>query len=372
MNLPQPTSVITTGLALLAFVIAFYVLLARERKIPYITNFVFPPAALLILAILFGFVAQILRPSGSQLGPGIAQVSKLRTVSATVSAWLAMLCLALGVVVTLSHIWRLHNRQVHFRDDHRLKNTRFVQWARRSWRQRRPEPTYEHSPIDVNVKEVTGALAEAGFSDVPENLSDLRTIAICKESLRTTDPKIAKLCRELIKAGWYVQYTACARHPLEFMQTLESVCDTKWTEYARRVIVVDAYSPHFGFTDSIHEVKNAQLRGKGVRITPARDSYAGVHTANARAFNILKNLGGADQQRKPALLLYEGASALSDLESIEQYRIFARHVLTSERMWGGMLTFFVEPTIGLSEMDLLRIYSDLVLPAAEVHRDKSI
>ena len=50
----------------------------------------------------------------------------------------------------------------------------------------------------MDVKEVTGALTGAGFSGVPDNLTEVRTIAICKESLRATDPKIAKLCRELI------------------------------------------------------------------------------------------------------------------------------------------------------------------------------
>jgi hypothetical protein len=79
-----------------------------------------------------------------------------------------------------------------------VKNTRLVRWLKRQWRQLRPGPTYEHSTIDVDVKEVTGALTGAGFSGVPDNLTDVRTIAICKESLRATDPKIAKLCRELI------------------------------------------------------------------------------------------------------------------------------------------------------------------------------
>src|ERR1700735_4519924 len=101
-------------------------------------------------------------------------------------------------------------------------------------------------------------------------------------------------------------------------------------------------------------------------------SFDILHSANARAFNILKSLAGANPPRKPALLLYEGTNALSDLESTEQYRIFARHVLTSERMWGGMLTCFVEPTIGTAEAELLRIYSDLILRLPEVQSGQSV
>jgi hypothetical protein len=375
--------VITTGLALLAFVIAFYVLLARERKIPYITNFIFPPAGLLILAILFSFVGQLSQPVleppqtpvlQSPQTPvlqlpqtSVSLLSRVLRFTSTAATWLATFCLAAGIVLTLRHIWRLHSRQVHFRDDQWLKNTRFIRWVKRKWRQSSSEPTYEHSPIDVEAKEVATALISAGFPDIPQNPSDLRTISICKESLRATDRMLGKLCRELISVGWYVQYTTCVRHPFEFVQTLKSLFDSKWTENAGKVMIVDGYSPHFGFTDSIHEVKSAQLRSEGVQMILARDSYAGLHTANARAFNILKNQAGANPPRKPALLLYEGTNALSDLESTEQYRIFARHVLTSERMWGGMLTCFVEPTIGTAEADLLRIYSDLVLRVPEGH-----
>jgi hypothetical protein len=365
-------TVITTGLALLAFLIAFYVLLARERKIPYITNFVFPPAGLLIGAIFFSFVGQLSQPRLQPPQDSTSLLSSMRGITSTAATWLAISCLAAGMVVTLLHIWRLHNRQIYFRDDQWVKNTRFARLLKRKWRQSRPEPTYEHSPIDVDAKEVATALSIVGFSNIPQNPSDLRTISICKESLRETDRMLGKLCRELINAGWYVQYTTCVRHPFEFIQVLKSVFDSKWTESASKVIVVDAYSPHFGFTDSIHEVKSAQMRAEGVRTIPARDSYAGVHTANARAFNILKNLAGAHPPRKPAFLLYEGTNALSDLESTEQYRIFARHVLTSERMWGGMLTCFVEPTIGTAEAELLRIYSDLVLRLPEVQTGQSI
>ncbi|HXN74469.1 MAG TPA: hypothetical protein VN861_18115 [Candidatus Acidoferrales bacterium] len=365
-------SVITTGLALLAFVIAFYVLLARERKVPYITNFVFPPAGLVIFAILFSFVGQLSQPGSRPQQTPVSLLSRIRGATSTAATWLAIICLAAGIVVTLLDIWRLHSRQVHFRDDHWVKNTRFVRWVKRKWRQGSAEPTYEHVTIDVDAKEVATALRSAGFPDIPQSPSDLRTISICKESLRATDRMLGKLCRELINVGWYVQYTTCVRHPFEFVQVLKSVFDSKWTENAGKVIIVDAYTPHFGFTDSIHEVKSAQLRTEGVQTIPARDSYAGLHTANARAFNILKSLAGANPPRKPALLLYEGTNALSDLESTEQYRIFARHVLTSERMWGGMLTCFVEPTIGTAEAELLRIYSDLILRLPEVQSGQSV
>lgn len=385
MNLPAPTALMATALAVLAFVVAFYVLLARERKIPYITNFIFPRAVILFAAILFAFLAQLTQPSpisnstrpplptvtgtpetpstplsGNPLPTGEKGAVEYRIVSTTsaVFIWSALICLLTGIVFTSLNIWRLHNRQVNFRDDVWMKSTRIVRWLKRRRRLGLSRPTYEHSPVDVNAREVKSALKSAGILVTEDSpLEDVRTIAICRESLRVTDSQITELCLQLVNLGWYIQYTTCIRHPYEFIQALKKKFGDKWTELARRIVVVDAYTPHFGFTDSIHDVKTNEMTREGVQNVVARDSYAGVHTANARAFNKLKSLQHGEV-RKPALLLYEGANALVDLESTEQYRVFARHVLTSERMWGGMLTLFIEPTIGQAEMDLLRSYAD--------------
>jgi energy-coupling factor transporter transmembrane protein EcfT len=53
-------SIITNSLALLAFVVAFYTLIAREKKTPYITNYIFPPAVLLFVTILLVLLGQLI------------------------------------------------------------------------------------------------------------------------------------------------------------------------------------------------------------------------------------------------------------------------------------------------------------------------
>ena len=70
-------------------------------------------------------------------------------------------------------------------------------------------------------------------------------------------------------------------------------------------------------------------------------TFAGMHSASSRAFNVLRERA-ANSPRKATLVIYEDAYLLSDLESPEQYRIFVRHVMPSERMWGGMFTVFLE------------------------------
>jgi hypothetical protein len=87
-------------------------------------------------------------------------------------------------------------------------------------------------------------------------------------------------------------------------------------------------------------------------------SYAGIHTATAKAFNKLKDEAGK-RVRQPTLVVYEGCNALVDLESPEQYRIFVRHVIPSERAFGGMFTVFIEPTLPAAEAALLESYADV-------------
>lgn len=370
MTLPTPGILITTALAVLAFVVAFYVLLARERKIPYITNFIFPPVGILFFAVFLAFVAGLIQPPSPSADHNAPQSSFAVRVSSSAAKALtsiALLCLFTGIGVTTINILRLYNRQVNFRDDDWWKSTRIVRWQKRRRRKLRSEPTYEHSPIEINGEGVVKALAAAAITEYSSAPTILRTIAICKEPFHSIDPKVAKLCVELVNAGWFLQYTACARHPFEFLQTLKSAFGNKWTESSRKIIVVDAYTPHFGFTDSIHEVKTLAMTMDGVRNVPARDSFAGVHTANAKAFNeIKKQFSDSNTPRHPTLLLYEGANALAELESIDQYRVFTRHVITSERMWGGMLTLFLEPALGSAEIDLLKTYADVFICATEV------
>jgi hypothetical protein len=93
-----------------------------------------------------------------------------------------------------------------------------------------------------------------------------------------------------------------------------------------------------------------------------------MHTAAARAFNTIKALSKAQSGqhvRQPTLVIYDGPHALVELESIEQYRIFIRHLVPSERLWGGMFTLVVESVISEQDLALLQTYTDLFIDLAD-------
>jgi len=97
-----------------------------------------------------------------------------------------------------------------------------------------------------------------------------------------------------------------------------------------RVVTVDAYSPHFGFTDSIYDQATKKLSDQGVICIKSKASFAGIHTSTAKAFNQIKAQvkgSSGNVPRQPSLEIYDGPGALVDLESPEQYRIFIRHLV---------------------------------------------
>jgi hypothetical protein len=165
-----------------------------------------------------------------------------------------------------------------------------------------------------------------------------------------------------IKEGLSVQYLTASRHPIEFVGFLKAELEDsgeKWLAIRKQMVVIDAYTPHFGFIDSIYRTRTRQL-SELVACVRSKRTYAGMHTATSRGFNKIKAQMKQDE-RRPTLVIYEDCYALADLESPEQYRIFVRHVLPSERMWDGMFTVFVESAQPASDWQLLHAYASMKL-----------
>jgi hypothetical protein len=266
-----------------------------------------------------------------------------------------------GAIWIVRNIWRLHNRQVHFRDDNEWKNIRLVRQIRHLYRRIVQKQSYENNPEKIDFDVLRGWLSGCGFhlSSTPEP-SALTTLAICGYSIRDSDKVIVRLAASALSHDWQVQYSTCARHPYEWVSQLKNELADEWTTCVHHIAVVDGYTPHFGFTDSIHAVKTSEVREEHVSYVATPESYAGVHTAISKAFNLLKQRSTSPTVRKKTLLFYEGCRSLVDLESVEQYRLFLRHVLTSERMWGGMVTVIIEPETDEASLNLIRAYCDVI------------
>ena len=361
--------VFTGGLALLAFVMALYVLAAREQKTPYITNSVYSTALIVLTAILSSTLSKFLSTKIVEL--------------ANIFYFLSLLLFGIGILSVFFWIRRAQNRRVNFRDDHLLKNLKPYRSIKGIFRRFGSRPTYAHDPIRFQkafIQDIDQSLRgcsalpsvqlELAFERYEKIDYPLSFSGACRVSnLSQADNLLVGLALCFLRNDCWVQYTTCARHPTEFLFQLKKAWENSsksvgkdWRQVASQIVGVDAYTPHFGFTDTIHDEFTKRLRTLGINCLIAKASYAGLHTAAARAFNAFKGMSEAKQTvRKPTLTIYEGTNALVELESTEQYRIFIRHLLPSERLWGGMFTFVIESVISEQDLALLRTYTDFFI-----------
>jgi hypothetical protein len=230
-----------------------------------------------------------------------------------------------------------------------------------------PKPTYAHNPILVpatlkeKIVEVLSGYGEGAWENRDE--LDPKALAVAVEHQGQGNSLLAQLASAFLKQGFTVQYLTASRHPIEFVEYLKRFFERNgmaWEDYRKKIVVIDAYSPHFAFLDSIYQKKDRELRTLDVTTVGSQKTYAGMHSASSRAFKLIqKQL--KDEYRKPTLVIYEDTYALTDLESPEQYRIFVRHVMPSERMWDAMFTVFLESTQPESDWKMLQAYASMRL-----------
>src|SRR5215213_8869013 len=332
--MPFAGDIFTKALALLVFAVAFYTLIARERKSPYIINFIYSSAFWIFFSLLTQLTSQFIGQfSGQFFGISYLLVSNILH-------YFSYGLLLIGGVKTAFGIWRIHNRQVYFRDDINLKHLMPIRKVRTWLSRNRDKPSCEFNAPkllpDLNDA-VTACHATIPNLRLTASAQDRgetpRCIIFHGASLNESDQFIISLAQKLLQENWTIQYTTCIRHPHELISKLTESWEKPlidMNQLYKQIVVVDAYTPHFGFIDSIYVVKTADLKRRGIHCVTSSPSYAGIHTATAQAFNKLKEQQASQQQsRRPTLIIYEGAFALVDLESVEQYRIFIRHVLPS-------------------------------------------
>lgn len=356
-------NIFTGSVALLAFVMAFYGLTARERKTPYITGTLYSAVILVLLVIILDLFSRFSR----DVYPSFSYILHLIAVASFI----------LAVVFVAMKIFHIYNIHMNFRDDQSW-NIPLVRMFR-NWRYKRSEKAFEHIPVGipealVRTIEKRGFFPQSQLKRAVErnNTKDEMKLSLSTvyktESWPSADEITSRLAIDFLTHGAYVQYTTCARHPIEFILHLKNSWKQEstmlWEDVRNNVVVVDAYTPHYGFTDTTHvqwtRIINEEIK---IKCITSHASYAGIHTSAARAFNIIKEEHKKAQKRAryPTLLIYEGPYCLVDLESIEQYRLFIRHLLPSEKVWGGMFTFLIETALPEKELMLLKSYADITI-----------
>ena len=341
-------SLLTTTAALLAFLIGLLTLVGRERKSPYLINTVL----VIFLICLAGaavdlFSAALPKPWGA------------------LDLVLGFSLLIVAFAMSFYRTYMIYLRLQHFVDHFSLKNLPVILNIRRWWKKLSNKTSYEYNPLKF-PGEVDSKLSQLFDSLGAETRAqaDIRALCIKAAYLQQGTSCLVDMALICLKNDVCVQYLTASHHPIHFVNALSrraSELNLDFRQIAeKKLVVIDAYQAHYAFLDSIYLKRTAELERTGVVGLVAKMSYAGIHTAASRAFNVLKKKTGG-QVRGPQLVIYEDPLALADLESVEQYRVFIRHVLPSERIWDSMFTVVVETAPPEAEWRLLQSYADVVI-----------
>ncbi len=347
----SPLNIYTISAGLLAFILAFYALVARERKTPYITKSIYFICGIILFTLSITVLSDLIN---------YEPLSGFLKLLSVISLIFCLIYIFVRIVV-------IHNRHINFRDDSPFKNSIFVRKVKYYFRKIRKGKPYEHNP-DAFDGAFIAAIGSMDFVDNDTLMEILDANKLNKSSLsvalsisdkKELDYKLSEIVGKLHQTNCFFQYMSCSRHPIEFVKFLERKEDQIWESIKKRLVVVDAYTPHFGFTDSIYTFFDAEIENSPIPLVKSSPTYAGMHTAATKAFNEVRKIAKSKNQRPVTVVIYETPYAVSEVESEEQYKIFLRHVIPSEKLWGGMITIWIENGLNDDSWKLLKSLADI-------------
>jgi hypothetical protein len=348
---------LTLAMALLAFLVAFYSLITRERR-SLIVSSSYHIITFSLICVALGVLCAV----WLIWSQGVDQEAPFRS-GAAVGVGLIAVCVVYGVL-------RERSRQTRLRTEPLPAVWDLVQRGlRRAAPEHTPHGNFE-APLTPELEALFGRYS--GGAEPLRQAFDRQhmlegmsvSVVVLARQYMHAEKILFPLARTFFRNERPVCYLSCSRHPIEFAGALIRTLENKQAQVHDRNVFycIDGYSSHFGFGEKVHCRKRKEVAKEYARdCYPAGVSYAGIHSAIIRVYQrICKRMKQKDLSG-PTLMIYEGCHAIVDMEGPEQYRLFARHVMPSERLWGGMMTVFVETLVSEENKALLLELADVVI-----------
>jgi hypothetical protein len=342
-----------------AFITALYALYSKDARLRASGEQLFFSLLFFVGSTLLFVVALVMSKASLPNSRGVVMTG--------VVTYTAILLYVAGIAFLLLRVFLpTYNQLYNLKATKAIRNLKPIRWLRRKlWE--KPK-RYEFQVKPRQPGEFLSALKDGLSARETDRLKNGGAILLTgTPTLRYLD-LVAQLVRERLGLKETVNYVCAHRPPGELWHEMQtSVAE----EHRKAFVFIDAYSPNFAFTDDIHRETLEQLKGSGVEQVRAK-SLAGLHSATNDAFNLIKDLAheaGRPDERAPMLMIYDHTSVLCDMESVEQFSVFWRHVIPSERAY-KMLTLIVEDdATPNNRTDVLRQLVDVVLEVSLETRD---
>lgn len=273
-------------IAAFAFIIAFYSLIAKEKKVPDMASSIYYFIFLLFVALVPYLILIILR----SIFPNALEQYK------TIAAFYLIPGLFLFIFYI---IVKDFNKYFYFRDDFGFKNIPIIKWIRyKAGKHRHEDSTgsyeFDHAFYE-KLAEKTPFIPDDKIKNILDHRGDFGTksISILAEipTRIEIDNTLTNMACFFIENKYYVQYISCIRHPLEFLLQIKKKWslsgnhkNMNWSEASDRIVVIDAHTPHYGFSESMYLESTKQASEECLKILTASRSYAGIHSSVAKGF----------------------------------------------------------------------------------------
>lgn len=158
-----------------------------------------------------------------------------------------------------------------------------------------------------------------------------------------------EILMEGLRNGETVDYVTTQNHPKKIIDMLLSEagrCNLSPDLVSRNVVVIDGFSPLYGFSEDILE-KGLQYAERNIKVIRA-SGLAGIHSGVIDAWDTHRTRikeqfpdGKGFPERRPHRIVYDRASVFSLFTDEDEIVKFMIHVMQSEKYY-GMITIFIE------------------------------
>lgn len=162
-----------------------------------------------------------------------------------------------------------------------------------------------------------------------------------------------------------IDYVSTYKTPIELCKKLDKKKPDPETFkiITKRLSIIDCFAPHYAFDDKVIKYEKEVYSEKGYKFFEA-ESFADIHTAANNSWYRFRKLCKDEennQYRIPHRTIYDTLSSLIRFSSEEQYFLFLRHVIYSEKSY-GMISLIIEPKTLKNELknDLIRM-ADIII-----------